>query len=80
MLNENTTLYATKDLAEAAALMTRGIKVVDIERESSVCWFIFDDLELSKSLSQEFFFGELQVNARKYHESLSLLKKRIYSN
>lgn len=72
-------LYSTKDLAETAALIVKKQILIDIVRESSICWFKFKDKEECQKISNNFFFGELQVNAREYHEALSRLKNRIFS-
>jgi len=72
-------MYKTKDLGEAAALIVRKQRLIDIEREGKTCWFVFENSQNCKELSNKFFFGELLVNARDYHESLSMLKNRIFS-
>ncbi len=75
MVNE----YKTRDLAEAASLITQSKKLVRLERTGSTCWFIFNDKEGCEKVSNEFFFGQLLVNARQYHEAMNLLKNRIFS-
>ena len=72
-------MYKTKDLGEAAALIVRKQRLIDIERVGKTCWFVFENSQNCKELSNKFFFGELLVNARDYHESLSMLKNRIFS-
>lgn len=71
--------YKTKDLAESAALIIKNIKLIRIDREGRICWFVFDNKEECEKLSNKFFFGELQVNAREYYEALGRLKNRIFS-
>jgi len=70
--------YKTKDLAEAAALIATGQQLQRIVREGSICFFIFTDKIYCEKVSNEFFFGNLQVNARDYHESMNRLKNRIF--
>lgn len=75
MVNE----YKTRDLAEAASIITQNKKLIRLERTGSTCWFIFSDKEECEKVSNEFFFGQLLVNARQYHEAVTLLKNRIFS-
>ncbi len=72
------TEYKTRDLAEASALITKGQEIKRIEREGVICYFIFNDGETCKELSNKFFFGKLQVNAREFYESMNRLKNRIF--
>lgn len=71
--------YKTKDLAEATALLTSGQNVTKIERRGSICFFVFSDKEKCEEISNKFFFGDLQVNAREFHEAMARLKNRIFS-
>ena len=71
--------YKTRHLAEAAALIVMGLKFIRMEREGAICWFAFDDNAKCSSVSNDFFFGSLLVNAREYHDAMSLLKNRVYS-
>jgi hypothetical protein len=78
-MNMDTTTYRTKDLAEAAALVTTKHKLIEITREGYTCWFIFENQKLCKKLSDQYFFGELLLNAREFHEVITRLKSRIFS-
>jgi len=71
--------YKTKDLPESAALLYKNQKLIRIEKQGRICWFIFSDKQLCENLSKEFFFGELMVNAREYYEAVIRLKHRIFS-
>jgi len=71
--------YKTKDLAEAACLITTKKRLVQVDRNSSICWFVFDDQKACEALSREFFFGEVLVNARDFYEALNRLKHKIFS-
>lgn len=72
-------LYKTKDLAEAAALIVQKIPLKSIERNQSTCWFVFENKPDCEKFSNMFFFGELLVNAREFHEAITRLKNRIFS-
>ncbi|MFH1863953.1 MAG: hypothetical protein ABIJ85_03545 [bacterium] len=73
------TEYKTRDLAEASAFITKGQEITRIEREGAICYFVFNNSELCKELSNKFFFGNFQVNARELYESMNRLKNRIFS-
>jgi hypothetical protein len=70
--------YKTRDLAEATALITTGNNLLRIDRHSSICFFIFDNATQCQVISNKYFFGELNVNARNYYESMVRLKNRIF--
>ena len=71
--------YKTKDLGESSALVTCKQKIIDIQRDGKVCWFIFEHTEKCEEISREYFFGNLQGNLRQYNEAMNVLKNRIFS-
>ena len=71
--------YKTRDLAESAALLINNQQLIELERQGKICWFYFADLDQCTVLSQKFFFGELMVNAREYHQAITRLKNRIFA-
>lgn len=71
--------YSTRDIGEAASLIVRKQKLIRIDRDNRICWFVFENIEECKKLSSDFFFGELLINARDYYEALGRLKNRIFS-
>jgi hypothetical protein len=78
--NVDSNLYRTKDLAEAATLLVCKQKFVKIERLEQTCWFVFTQAEKCRKIADKFFFDNLLVPARQYHETLGLLKNRIFTN
>lgn len=70
--------YKTKDLAEATALITTGNSLVGIERKEKICFFVFENKERCIEISNKYFFGDLTVNARNFHEAMVRLKNRIF--
>ncbi|KKP86750.1 MAG: hypothetical protein UR89_C0015G0013 [Candidatus Roizmanbacteria bacterium GW2011_GWA2_35_8] len=74
-----TTEYSTKDLGEASTLIVKNIRLIRIDREGRICWFVFENKKECEKLSADFFFGELQVNARSFYETITRLKHRIFS-
>lgn len=79
MSNNQTSNYQTKDLAEAAMLLTMRRTLIDMRRDGNTCWFIFTDKKRCEELSRQFFFDTLLVNARDYYDSMSRLKNRIFA-
>ena len=75
----NNNFYRTRDLGESAALLLSNVRLVSFAREGKICWFYFEDAEKSKQISNNYFFGELMVNARDFQQALTKLKNRIYA-
>lgn len=71
--------YLTRDLAEASLLLTKKQKLLRLDRQGKVCWFVFADEEKCKQLSNQFFFGVCLVNAKSYFDAIQTLKNRIFS-
>jgi hypothetical protein len=80
MPDNSNSAYETKDLGEAAALITENIALVHIRRDGHVCWFVFSDNVQRIKLTKSYYFGDLPVNARAYNESLSRLKNMIFNS
>ncbi len=72
-------IYKTRDLAESAALLISDCKLINIHKVGKTCWFYFNDIEKCKLISNQYFFGELMVNAKVFHEIITRLKNRIFS-
>lgn len=72
-------MYKTKDLSEAAALIVKKLPLISIEREYTICWFVFENKKECQLVSNQFFFSELLVNAREYQEAMARLKNRIFA-
>jgi hypothetical protein len=71
--------YITRDLGESAALLIKGKRLISHNWVGKICWFYFEDEKQCNILSDEYFFGELTVNARVFHEMEIRLKNRIFS-
>ena len=79
MANNQTKYYRTKDLAEASMLAVKKQKLTTIEKEGRICWFVFENKQECEQLANEYYYGEIFVNARSFHEAMSRLKGRIFS-
>lgn len=71
--------HKTKDLHEAAALVTCGCRLAEIEKMGSVAWFVFEDEVGCRRLADEFYFGGLTGNLKLFSENLKTLKGRLFS-
>ena len=78
MSSENKFLHTT-DLGAAAALVTLGYLVLEINKDNPrKAEFIFaDDGEITESLNAYWSTG-LTVSARAYFDNLKMLKSRLY--
>lgn len=74
-------LYRTKDLGEASALANYDkIKLVRLDYDKEgFYWFVFNNANLAKAVSQTYWFGNLMQDVKKYNESLQNLKDMIHS-
>ena len=72
--------YKTKDLGEVSALVTSGQKIIEMQRDERICWFVFEHTDQCEKISREYFFGNLTGNLRQYNEAMNNLKNRIFSN
>lgn len=70
--------YLTKDLGEAAALVSKGVKLIRLEKNSNFCWFVFEKNN-SEETSSKYWSGDLRVGAKKYNDSLRTLKDRLFA-
>jgi hypothetical protein len=73
-------IYKTRDLAEAAVLLIKKRYLLTIERYGKTCVFVFAGKNESARLGQQFYFGNVIVNARDYYEAITRLKKRIFAS
>lgn len=70
--------YVTRDLAEAAVLLLKNFNLLNINENKGICWFTFENKEKCEELSKNFFYGNVPVNAKSYHETITRLKSRIF--
>lgn len=79
MAKNQTEFYKTKDLAEASMLIVKKQQLFSIERDGQICWFVFQNKKECESLSNNYYFGELFINARDFQEVMKMLKGRIFA-
>ena len=78
-MNKKADEYKTKDLGEASGLLCKSAVLLRLQKENNFYWFVFQDKELCEKTSREYWFGNLQVNARNYYEEMRMLKDRLFS-
>ncbi len=71
--------YKTKDLAEASFLLANGKKLLLLERDGRVCWFVYPDRTECETLVSSFWFNDAVVNAKNFYDAIQMLKGRIFS-
>lgn len=71
--------YRTKDLGEAAALFCKSAKLLRLEQEEGFSWFIFRSKDICQRISNNYWFGELLINAKSYQDALRTLKDRLFA-
>ena len=70
--------YKTKDIGEAAALYSSGLKLLRLEKVSNFYLFVFKNDEAEK-IANSYWSDELSVKAKTYNDSFRTLKERIFS-
>lgn len=76
-MNMDNGYYRTKDLAEVGALIIKKQKLIEMQRDKNICWFVFKNNQDCRKISSDFYFGNLTVNAREYSEIMRMLKGKV---
>jgi hypothetical protein len=72
--------FLTYDIGLAAALVSLGYSLYDIERiEEKKCQFIFDRDEQIDKMVNDYWDDKLTLPVRSFYDSLKMLKNRLYS-
>lgn len=72
--------YRTKDLGEAAALFcSESAKLLRLAKERDFFWFVFSNRQFCQDIANQYWFGELLVNAKTYQDALRSLKDRLFA-
>ena len=71
--------YKTKDIYEGAALLAKKTRLISLERDGSFYWFVFEDWDASRTLSDSYWRNELVVMAKDYADALRTLKDRLFA-
>lgn len=79
VMDTRLTEYFTKDLSEAAGLASKGAKLLRLHQDNNFFWFVFQDKSFCEQLSNSYWAGELEVDARAYASAIKTLKDRLFS-
>lgn len=71
--------YQSKDLMLSAALLAKGIPLLDTKDSGGYLIFYFGESDECQKLERKWWSGELLVSAPRYAESLKRLKNLIYA-
>lgn len=72
--------FKTYDLGLAAALVTKGYKLLKLNRDNPrKVEFIFEDDALLSEVVNEYWDDKLLISPRKLFDNMKMLKNRIYS-
>jgi hypothetical protein len=71
--------FKTKDLAEGALLLAKGQHLNELKWDRDVCWFVFENADTCREISNQFWFGKCPVDAKTFSDSINKLKNRIFS-
>ncbi len=72
-------VYQTRDIYETAFLYASRLKLIDVQRTDSICWFVFSDQNKAEELSRKFWSREAKIDAKTYSEAIRTLKDMLYS-
>lgn len=72
-------VYKIKDLYEAAALHASRVPLLKLEFDQKQAWFIFQDSKDCQDTSNKYWAETLQIQAKKYADSIKSLKERIFA-
>lgn len=71
--------YATRDLAEAAALLTRGARLHSLARRPTHFEFVFIGRAACEALSSAYWAGKMRLDPRAFSLNLRSLKDRVHA-
>ncbi len=78
-MNKTNTIYGTKDLYLASFLMTRGMKLIEVEKSGSIATFIFESKKEIGKVVISFYNNKELVNANKLISSIRDLKSLVHN-
>jgi hypothetical protein len=69
--------FKTKDLGQAAALVTCNHQLLKLERESNFYWFVFS--KSAEIQANDYWANQLHVDAKHFADSIRSLKDRLHA-
>lgn len=72
--------YSTKDLYEASFLYATGKELLDLARDGSQAWFIFEDQHSCEELVKQYWARKGSVTPKIFAEAIRSLKDKLFAN
>ncbi len=73
-------LFRTKDIYEASALIASQAKFLNLEPDKNYYWFVFENSDMCRKLSDSYWRNELEVLAKDLTDAIRTLKDRIFAS
>lgn len=71
--------FTTKDLYISALCYSKGARLLKVNRQGRVCWFVFEDKNLCEEYQRQYFAKTIDVNVMAYVEALRTLKDLVFA-
>ncbi|RYX79154.1 hypothetical protein EON76_00300 [bacterium] len=79
-MSEEPLMVGIRDLGVAAALVTCGFEIEDMNRDANGrTHFVFQETAVLTEVVNGYYADTLQVKARKFFDNTKMLKGRIYA-
>lgn len=79
-MSNNGSVYRVKDIGEAAAQLCNSSKLLGLEKDTDFFWFVFsNENNACDEISNKYWFGDLLINAKTFHESLRKLRDVLFA-
>ncbi len=79
-MSNSAVTYKVKDIGEAAAQLCNAAKLLGLEKDTDFFWFVFSNENNScNEISNRYWFGDLLINAKTFHESLRKLRDVLFA-
>lgn len=77
-MDDKTEPFVSRELYFSAVLYSLQIKLLDVKKEDSTCWFYFENKQRCEEIRRKFIAKELQIDAKSYEESIRSLKDIVF--
>jgi len=71
--------YRTKDLAEAAFLYASSKRLIQVEKDGRICFFVFENKPSCETLANSYWRKEATANAKEFSDAIRTLKDLIFN-
>lgn len=70
--------FMTRDIHEAAAIFSAGVRFIGLQQGQGFYYFVFE-ADKANEVSSKYWSGELKADLKKYSDALRTLKDRLYA-